>query len=126
MGMIGVATAVLSVLRSGRTVRQWRHVPEVSASSVDASVLAVVPARNEEATLPRLLPGLVGQPGVRVVVVDDASEDGTAAVARRRGGRVVRSGTWLGGEDARDASRRRVRSGRRVAVVRGRRRDLHA
>ncbi|MEU3646186.1 glycosyltransferase family 2 protein [Lentzea sp. NPDC034063] len=91
MGMIGVATGVLSVLRSGRTVRQWRHVPEVSTSSVDASVLAVVPARNEEATLPRLLPGLVGQPGVRVVVVDDASEDGTAAVARSLGAEVVES-----------------------------------
>ncbi|WP_439663530.1 glycosyltransferase [Lentzea sp. HUAS TT2] len=89
--MIGVATGVLSVVRSTRTVRQWRHVPEVSASSVDASVLAVVPARNEEATLPRLLPGLVGQPGVRVVVVDDASEDATAAVARSLGAEVVES-----------------------------------
>ncbi|MET9227206.1 glycosyltransferase [Lentzea sp. NPDC003310] len=91
MGMIGVASAVLSVVRSGRTVRQWRHVPEVSASSVEASVLAVVPARNEEATLPRLLPGLVGQPGVRVVVVDDSSSDGTASVARSLGAEVVES-----------------------------------
>ncbi|WP_189160492.1 glycosyltransferase [Lentzea pudingi] len=91
MGMIGVASGVLSLLRSGRTVQQWRHVPEVSASSVSAPVLAVVPARNEEATLPRLLPGLVGQPGVRVVVVDDASADATAAVARSLGAEVVES-----------------------------------
>ncbi|GHH61258.1 glycosyltransferase [Lentzea cavernae] len=91
MGMIGVASGVLSSLRSGRTVRQWRHVPMVSASSMTASVLAVVPARDEEATLPRLLPGLVGQPGVRVVVVDDASGDATASVARSLGAEVVES-----------------------------------
>ena len=91
MVMIGVASAVVSVLRSGRTLRQWRHVPPVSTSSVTASVLAVVPARNEEATLPKLLPGLVGQPGVRVVVVDDASSDATASVARSLGAEVVES-----------------------------------
>ncbi len=91
MGMISAVSAVVSLLRSGRNVAQWRHVPEVSASSKTASVLAVVPARNEEATLPSLLPGLVGQPGVRVVVVDDASSDTTAAVARSLGAEVISS-----------------------------------
>ncbi|WP_394613605.1 glycosyltransferase [Lentzea sp. JNUCC 0626] len=91
MGMIGVVSALASVARSGRMFAQWKHVPSVSTASVLASVLAVVPARDEAMTLPRLLPGLVGQPGVRVVVVDDASSDGTAAVARSLGAEVIES-----------------------------------
>lgn len=45
-------------------------------------VSVLVPARNEEATLPLLLASLLRQRGVEleVVVVDDASEDGTADV----------------------------------------------
>ncbi|HUQ54719.1 glycosyltransferase [Lentzea sp.] len=91
MGMIGVVTGVVSVVRSARNVTQWQHVAKVSSSSETASVLAVVPARDEEATLPSLLPDLVTQPGVRVVVVDDASSDATAAVARSLGAEVVSS-----------------------------------
>jgi hopene-associated glycosyltransferase HpnB len=48
------------------------------------SVVAVVPARDEAAILPETLPTLLAQdyPGpLSVVVVDDASTDGTAAVA---------------------------------------------
>lgn len=48
-------------------------------------VVAVVPARNEAAILPVTLPTLLAQeyPGdFSVVLVDDASSDGTAAVAR--------------------------------------------
>lgn len=89
--MLGVVSGTLSALRSARTIGQWQHVATVSASSKTASVLAVVPARNEEATLPSLLSGLVGQPGVRVVVADDASGDATAAVARSGGAEVVES-----------------------------------
>jgi glycosyltransferase involved in cell wall biosynthesis len=42
----------------------------------------LIPARNEEDNLRRLLPSLLAQayPNVEVIVVDDASEDGTAAV----------------------------------------------
>ena len=91
MGMTGVVSGALSTLRSARTVAQWKHVPLVSASAKTASVLAVVPARDEEAALPSLLSGLVGQPGVRVVVVDDASRDATAEVARSHGVEVIES-----------------------------------
>src|SRR5262245_24766825 len=48
------------------------------------SVVAVVPARDEAAILPETLPTLLAQdyPGAfSVVLVDDASTDGTAAVA---------------------------------------------
>jgi hopene-associated glycosyltransferase HpnB len=47
-------------------------------------VVAVVPARNEAAMLPLTLPALLTQDypgGFRVVLVDDCSSDGTAAVA---------------------------------------------
>ncbi|MGZ3148285.1 glycosyltransferase [Lentzea chajnantorensis] len=91
MVLLGVVSGVLSALRSARNVAQWKHVPMVSESSKTVSVLAVVPARDEEATLPSLLPGLVGQPGVRVVVVDDASADATAKVALAHGAEVVTS-----------------------------------
>ena len=52
------------------------------------SVVAVIPARDEAAILPETLPSLLGQeyPGeLSVVLVDDGSSDGTAAVAESFG-----------------------------------------
>ncbi len=47
------------------------------------SLTVLVPARNEEANLGRLLPSLLAQryPRLEILVYDDASEDGTARVA---------------------------------------------
>lgn len=47
----------------------------------------IVPALNKEASLPEVLRALRGDP--RVVVADNGSTDGTAAVARRAGAEVV-------------------------------------
>jgi len=48
--------------------------------------LLVIPARDEEASLPEVLAAVREHcPDYDVVVVDDASEDGTAGVARRAG-----------------------------------------
>lgn len=58
------------------------------------SVGIVVPARDEAAILPETLPALLAQeyPGAwGIVVVDDRSSDGTAAVARAVGGGVTGS-----------------------------------
>lgn len=52
-----------------------------------ADVVAVLPALDEADALPRALDG--APPWLQVVVVDNASTDGTAAVARDLGARVV-------------------------------------
>lgn len=87
MVLMGVVAAA-AVARTSRVLAQWRRVPELSRSASPASVVAVVPARNEAATLPELLPALKGQVE-RVIVVDDASTDGTGDVARSFGVEVV-------------------------------------
>ena len=72
-GVAGVLAVNLASLAWGRRRALPTALPTVSV---------LVPARNEEATLPDLLPTLLAQRGVelQVVVVDDASDDGTAAV----------------------------------------------
>ena len=45
------------------------------------SALVIVPTYNERANLPVLIEGLMQHQGVRVLVVDDQSPDGTGAVA---------------------------------------------
>ncbi|WP_461010564.1 glycosyltransferase [Streptomyces capparidis] len=67
----------------------WRPLPAPPRSAAPTrwpSVTVVVPARNEAGTLPVSLPSLLAQryPGpARVVLVDDNSDDGTGALARR-------------------------------------------
>lgn len=65
--------------------------------------LVIVPCLNEEEALPRLLDrldetrrALQGRGDVDVLVVDDGSVDGTAALARSRGVRVARLSHNLG------------------------------
>lgn len=70
------------------------HLPRPAEGLRDAATLTVIiPARNEEHNLPRLLASLAAQtprPG-EVLVVDDASTDRTATVARNGGARVIPS-----------------------------------
>lgn len=53
------------------------------------AVAAVIPARDEEASLPGVLEALAAQPVGRVVVVDNGSRDATARVAEKGGATVV-------------------------------------
>ena len=46
------------------------------------TVLVVIPTYNERENLPLLVDGLLQHPNVNILVVDDQSPDGTAAVAR--------------------------------------------
>jgi 4,4'-diaponeurosporenoate glycosyltransferase len=54
-------------------------------------ISVIIPARNEEKNLPRLLRSLQSQPVPpdEIIVVDDASTDRTAAVATELGARVI-------------------------------------
>jgi len=58
---------------------------------VELSYSVVIPARNAERTLPRVLDALAAQDPapLEVIVVDDRSIDGTVAAARRGRARVV-------------------------------------
>ena len=59
--------------------------------------LLIIPARNEEANLPGVLAAVHQHcPDYDVVVVDDASEDGTAGVARQAGVAVLTLPCHLG------------------------------
>lgn len=82
------AQLVVLVLLATRLARGRRRAEPLRAvaRTTDATVQVVVPARDEEA---RIGPCLDGLDGLDVLVVDDRSSDGTAALARRRGARVV-------------------------------------
>ncbi len=70
----------------------WRvPVPMPVRQSCRPAVSVIIPARDEEASLPALLDSLRPQlrPGDEVIVVDDHSEDDTAAVAAAAGATVV-------------------------------------
>ena len=61
----------------------------MSKALPDATIDVVIPALNEEASLPLVLADLPQPPVRRVVVADNGSADGTARVAREGGAEVV-------------------------------------
>lgn len=67
-------------------------------SSRKKNVLVVIPAWNEQASVAEVILQIREHPDCDVVVVDDASTDGTAAVAKNSGARVlslpVNLGAW--------------------------------
>lgn len=82
------AAAVLARLSRGRTQRPPASAAGVPAASAPVSV--VIPARDEAQRIGPCLAGLASDPDVaEIVVVDDRSSDGTAAVAAAAGARVV-------------------------------------
>lgn len=76
------------------------HRPRKNLQTSDkAKVTALIPARNEQATLPLLIPQLL-QEVERVYVYDDQSTDDTANIARSMGVTVIAGGElpagWIG------------------------------
>src|SRR5438067_604497 len=113
------------VVSGWRAEQNYRSLPQVlPASRYDQArdstypgVSIVVPARNEAENLPRLLDSLVTQDYLpyEILVIDDASEDATAAIALRyqdQGVRLIHSAgpsagwtgknaaCWLGAEES--------------------------
>lgn len=72
---------------------RFQKVPalEETESGATPKISILIPARNEEENLSRLLPSLVSQsyPEFEIVVVDDQSEDATATLATENGARVI-------------------------------------
>ncbi len=77
---------LLARIRGPRVSRTGR-----AAEVQGPTVSVIVPARNEEASLPHLLASLAAQtvPAMEVIVVDDHSEDATAALAAAAGVTVL-------------------------------------
>lgn len=67
---------------------RWNYLrlPELPAAVTSRDVTVIIPARNEERTIARVVSSFNG---LRVIVVDDASEDATALQARQAGAQVV-------------------------------------
>ena len=66
----------------------WRvgesEIHDIASTNTRASVVAIIPARNEAPVIGRAVRSLLQQqldPKLQVIVVDDASEDGTSAAA---------------------------------------------
>lgn len=101
--MTSLAVAALAVwiglaLFRGGFWRADQRLPEAAGASAWPAVVAVIPARNEVASIARTVASLKAQdyPGhLTVIVVDDNSDDGTGDAARAAGADVVLAGKPL-------------------------------
>lgn len=91
----------LGVISAFLLLRRVPICPPADAPA-EASVSVIIPARNEERNLPRILQS-IGESGLHpheVLVVDDGSTDATAAIAAALGARVLASAAkpaeWTG------------------------------
>ncbi len=81
-----VVWILLLLWRGGFWLADQRLSRQPTARDMWPAVTAIIPARNEAETIERAVTSLLQQdyPGdLRIVVVDDASEDGTGALARK-------------------------------------------
>jgi hopene-associated glycosyltransferase HpnB len=73
------------VLAHGGFWRVSKHMPPIFNQTSSCRVAVIVPARNEADVIGRCITSLLGQAGphlIRILLVDDGSSDGTAAIAR--------------------------------------------
>lgn len=81
--------------RAGRMTEGLREAAEESAAAGDSGgsdVTAVVVAFNSAAVLPNCLESLRAEGAEHILVVDNASSDGTAGLARAAGAQVLENG----------------------------------
>lgn len=118
MDPAGVALVALGL--TAGLVLLWRVPVPVTGPGRGGSVSVVVPARDEARVLPRLLASLRLQTVLpdEVLVVDDGSTDGTAAIAAEHGATVHTAPSppsgWLGKPWACDVGARAARGERLV------------
>jgi cellulose synthase/poly-beta-1,6-N-acetylglucosamine synthase-like glycosyltransferase len=91
-----IAVAATGAWLAHSAFDRYRRLPEIPPARPRPgvpSLTVVVPARNEAETLPTLLPSLRAEdyPDYEILVVDDASTDGTADIAQAHGARVLRT-----------------------------------
>src|SRR5688572_24336297 len=84
LGVLAIAWTVIAISPAHRETfgRKLTAAYPVAADAPTPSVVLVIPARNEGDMLPGTVPSWCTQdyPGLQVIVVDDQSEDDTAAV----------------------------------------------
>ena len=91
------ALAVVLIVIAVKSRLNQQSIPEMDAETPNEKPLdcmVVIPARNEEAFIARAVKSL---PHDTVIVVDDASEDGTAQIAHDAGAGVIRAPKLLRG-----------------------------
>ncbi len=81
LSLASTCSAIVPAALTWLNLREYREPPPADAA-VTPHVTAVVPARNEEASIAACVGSLLRQTGVllEVLVIDDASTDATAAV----------------------------------------------
>ena len=81
---IGVQLCRIGFALNETKATTFRTVPGLVVMEPEISISVVIPARNAEATLARAIDSTLGQtyPLAEIIVVDDASTDATAAIAR--------------------------------------------
>ncbi len=91
MGLISLISAAVYWFAGWFLFRGIKKLTAQPSRPRRFSLSVVIPARNEEESLPRLLESLRNQryaPG-EIIVVDDSSEDRTAGIARSFGCKVI-------------------------------------
>lgn len=63
--------------------------PENIIINYNKKVLVIIPAYNEQYSLPKVIAGIKQFPGIDVVVINDGSKDATSTVARGAGAEVI-------------------------------------
>ena len=87
VGLLTIARTLLLLLLATRHARQRRRPDWSWGPAVTEPVSVIVPAYNEKEGIEAAVRSLAGgdYPGIEVVVVDDGSTDGTAALVERMG-----------------------------------------
>jgi cellulose synthase/poly-beta-1,6-N-acetylglucosamine synthase-like glycosyltransferase len=86
LGLVAWAAALLGWWSTVRGKQEQRTLKTLHPAPLDVPLLVVIPARNEVHRLPRTLDRLLADPSplLHVIVVDDASTDGTHGVVTER------------------------------------------